>query len=245
MAGIETKSMSLVRINKYIASSTLYSRREADRMILEGRVELNGEKVTEQGVKIDPNNDAIFIDGNPLPEAEPEIIKFYKPRGVLTAYGEGRGKATLDQFPVFAGRKLPYSGRLDYESEGLVIFTNDGELIHRMQKPEFKIEKEYVVTVDRMLTDGEMKDFAGGMETSKGIFQSCFIFKTGKRNYNVIIKEGKKRQIRNMFAYFGSTVKRLIRIRIGNILLEDMVSGECRKLTPKEIRELYKCTGLK
>lgn len=237
--------MNSVRINKYIASSSLYSRREADKMIADGRVVLNGQKVTEQGVKVDPVNDVVFIDGLPLVEAEPEIFKFYKPRGVLTAYGEGHGKDTLESFAIFAKRKLPYSGRLDYESEGLLLFTNDGELIHRMQKPEYKVEKEYFVTVDRMLTEKELDEFACGMETSKGVFQSCQIAYSGKRNYNVIIKEGQKRQIRNMFGYFGSTVKRLERIRIGPIEIDDMTPGEHRKLTTKEIRELYKCTGLK
>ena len=245
MAGFKTKSMNLVRINKYIASSSIYSRREADKMIEEGRVSLNGEVVTEKGVRINTNNDVIFIDNNPLFISEPEIIKFYKPRKVLTAYGDGRGKDTLDKFSIFAKRKLPYSGRLDYESEGLLIFTNDGELIQRMQKPEYKVEKEYLVTVDRMLSEIELKEFANGLETSKGNFLPCKIYKTGNRNYNVIIKEGKKRQIRNMFAYFGSTVKRLERVRIGPILIGSLKEGEHIKLTSKEVRELYKCTGLK
>lgn len=237
--------MSLVRINKYIASSSLYSRREADKMIAEGRVKLNGELVKDQGIKIDDDNDVIFIDDNPLFVSTPQIFKFYKPRKVLTAYGDGRGKDTLDKFSIFAKRKLPYSGRLDYESEGLLIFTNDGELIQRMQKPEYKVEKEYLVTVDRMLTDIELKEFSNGLETSKGCFLPCKIVKSGKRNYNVTIKEGKKRQIRNMFAYFGSTVKRLERIRIGPILIGDLKEGEHTNLTDKEIKELYKCTGLK
>lgn len=237
--------MTLTRINKYIASSSRYSRREVDKMIAEGRVYLNGELVTEQGVKVNEEEDAVFIDGQPLIEKEPEIIKFYKPRGVLTAYGDGRGKDTLEKFAVFAARKLPYSGRLDYESEGLLIFTNDGELIHRMQKPEYKVEKEYEVTVDRMLTDAELSEFAGGLETAKGIFRSCRINQSGRRNYNVIIKEGQKRQIRNMFGYFGSTVKRLVRVRIGPIGIEDLKPGEYIKLATKEIKELYKCTGLR
>lgn len=246
MAGAKTKSMkNLVRINKYIASSSLYSRREADKMIAEGRVSLNGERVSEQGLKIDEDNDVIFIDGEPLYVSVPQIFKFYKPRGVLTAYGDGRGKDTLDMFSIFAKRKLPYSGRLDYESEGLLIFTNDGELIQRMQKPEYKVEKEYLVTVDRMLSAEELKEFSSGLETSKGNFKPCKIIKSGNRNYNVTIKEGKKRQIRNMFGYFGSTVKRLERVRIGPILIDDLKPGEHRNLTDKEIKELYKCTGLK
>lgn len=245
MAGIKTNPMKMTRINKFIASTSRYSRREADKMIAEGRVSVNGKNVAEQGMKVNEEDDAIFIDGLPLFENEPEIFKFYKPRGVLTAYGEGRGKDTLEVFSIFAKRKLPYSGRLDYESEGLLIFSNDGELIHRMQKPEYKMEKEYIVTVDRLLTDKEMDEFASGMETSKGVFQSCKIRYNGKHDFRVIIKEGQKRQLRNMFGYFGSTVKRLIRVRIGPIEVDDLTPGEHRTLNPKEIRELYKFAGLK
>ncbi len=235
----------LTRINKYIASSSLYSRREADRMIAEGRVSVNGEPVAEQGLKIDENNDAVFIDGVPIYSGRPEIFKFYKPRGVLTAYGDGRGKDTLEKFSLFAKRKLPYSGRLDYESEGLLLFSNDGELIQRMQRPEHKVEKEYLVTVDRMLSAEEIKEFSGGLETAKGTFLPCGIVKSGNRSYRVTIKEGKKRQIRNMFGYFGSTVQRLERIRIGPVAIGDLKPGEHKSLTEKEIKELYKCTGLK
>lgn len=235
----------LTRINKYIASTSLYSRREADKLIAEGRVSVNGEPISEQGTKIDEDNDAVFIDGEPIYSGRPEIFKFYKPRGVLTAYGDGRGKDTLEKFSLFAKRKIPYSGRLDYESEGLLIFCNDGELIQRMQRPEHKVEKEYLVTVDRMLSDDEMREFSGGMETAKGVFLPCGIVKSGNRSYRVTIKEGKKRQIRNMFGYFGSTVQRLERIRIGPITIGDLKPGEHKSLTEKERKELYKCTGLR
>ncbi len=237
--------MTLTRINKYIASSSGYSRREVDALIASGRVSLNGEKVTEQGVKVDEENDVVFIDGEPLFVSDPEVFKFYKPRGILTAYGDGRGKDTLEKFSIFANRKIPYSGRLDYESEGLLIFTNDGELIQRMQRPDHKVEKEYTVTVDRMLTEGEMREFSKGLETSKATYDPCYIAYMSRKQYKIILKQGKKRQIRDMFAYFGVRVKRLVRIRIGPILLDDMRPGEHLKLTKNELRELKKCTGLK
>lgn len=237
--------MTMIRINKYIASISKFSRREVDQLIQEGRVSLNGEKVLQQGLQVNDEEDVIFIDGEPLFITEPEIIKFYKPRGVLTAYGDGRGKDTLEMFSIFSNRKIPYSGRLDYESEGLLIFTNDGELIQRMQRPEYKIEKEYHVIVDRALSHDEMVEFSKGLETSKDTYDPCYISKINKQNYIVILKQGKKRQIREMFAYFGVRVKKLVRKRIGPILLEDMHPGEHRKLTKQELRELKKCTGLR
>ncbi len=245
MAGVKTKFMKeLTRLNKYIASMTGYSRREADKLIEEGKVSVNGKRVKEQGVKIDETEDVVFINNEPIYESKPDVFKFYKPRRVLTAYGEGRGKDTLEKFPIFAGRKFPYSGRLDYESEGLLIFSNDGELIQRMQKPEYKMEKEYLVTVDRLLSSVEMEEFASGLDTPKGKYQPCNIKFAGKYNYKVIIKEGKKRQIRNMFGYFGSKVKRLERVRIGPILIGNLKPGEYEMLSRDEIIKLYKATGL-
>lgn len=245
MAGVKTKPMSeLVRLNKYIASMTGYSRREADKLIEEGKVAVNGKRVKEQGIKINENEDVVFINNEPIYESKPDVFKFYKPRRVLTAYGEGRGKDTLEKFPLFAGRKFPYSGRLDYESEGLLIFSNDGELIQRMQKPEYKMEKEYLVTVDRLLSSVEMEEFASGLNTPKGKYMPCSIKFAGKNNYKVIIKEGKKRQIRNMFGYFGNKVRRLERIRIGPITIGQLKPGEYEMLSRDEIKKLYKATGL-
>ncbi len=247
MAGVKTKLMSevLVRLNKYIASMTGYSRREADVLIEQGKVSVNGKRVKEQGIRINEQEDVVFINNEPVYESKPEVFKFYKPRRVLTAYGEGRGKDTLDKFSIFSGRKIPYSGRLDYESEGLLIFSNDGELIQRMQRPEYKMEKEYLVTVDRLLSSVELEEFASGLDTPKGYYQPCTIKYAGRQNYKVIIKEGKKRQIRNMFGYFGSHVKRLERVRIGPLLIGNLKPGEFQVLTREEIKNLYKATGLK
>lgn len=245
MAGVKAESMTeLVRLNKYIASMTGYSRREADVLISEGRVSVNGIKVKEQGIKINEDEDVVFIDNEPVFESRAEVYKFYKPRKILTAYGDGRGKETLDKFACFNGRKIPYSGRLDYDSEGLLIFSNDGELIQRMQRPEYKLEKEYLVTVDRLLSKVEQEKFAGGLKTLNGTYQPCIIKFAGKKNYKVIIKEGKKRQIRDMFAFLGSKVKRLERVRIGPVTIGNLKPGEIISLDKNEIKELYKSTGL-
>ena len=113
-----------------------------------------------------------------------------------------------------------------------------------MQKPEYKMEKEYLVTVDRLLSSVEMEEFASGLNTPKGKYQPCSIKFAGKYNYKVIIKEGKKRQIRNMFGYFGSKVKRLERVRIGPITIGQLKPGEYEMLSHDEIKKLYKATGL-
>lgn len=245
MAGIKTKYMKeLIRLNKYIASMTGYSRREADKLIEDGKISVNGKQIKEQGIKINAADDAVFINNEPIYESKPDVFKFYKPRRILTAYGDGRGKETLEKFPLFADRKIPYSGRLDYESEGLLIFSNDGELIQRMQQPEYKMEKEYLVTVDKLLSSTEIREFSSGLDTPKGKYKPCSIKFVGNQNYIVIIKEGKKRQIRNMFAYFGSRVKRLERTRIGPVIIGNLKPGEYEILPRSEIIKLYKATGL-
>lgn len=234
----------LVRINRYIASSSQYSRREVDMMIADGRVNLNGSVVTMQGVKVDPDNDVIMLDDIPLVIADILIYKFYKPRKVLTEYGLGRGRNTLDSFQILKDKHLAYSGRLDYDSEGLIIFTNDGYLIQRLQRPESAVEKQYLVTVDRLLTNYELEEIRLGLETDSEHYMPCKIEQVEKRKYHVILTEGKKRQIRMLFGYFGSSVKQLIRFQIGNISLDDMEPGELRKLTKQELTQLKKIAGL-
>ncbi len=234
---------NLIRLNKYIASMTGYSRREVDKLIEAGKVAVNNKVIKEHGIKID-DEAVVFINNEPIYENKPDVFKFYKPRHVLTTYGDDRGKDTLNKFPIFSGRKFPYSGRLDYESEGLLIFSNDGELIQRMQSPEYKMEKEYIVTVDRILTSVEIGKFASGLDTPKGKYRPCEIRYIGQQNYKVIIKEGKKRQIRNMFGFFGSKVKRLKRIRIGPIIIGGLKSGEYEILSREEMIKLYKYAGL-
>jgi len=234
----------LVRINRYIASSSQYSRREVDMMITDGRVNLNGSIVTMHGVKIDPDNDAIMLDNIPLIIEDILIYKFYKPKKVLTEYGLGRGRNTLDSFELLKDKHLPYSGRLDYDSEGLIIFTNDGYLIQKLQRPESAIEKQYLVTVDRLLTNYELDEIRLGLDTDIEHYMPCKIEQVEKRKYHVILTEGKKRQIRMLFGYFGSDVKQLVRFQIANISLDDMQPGELRKLTKSELTQLKKMANL-
>ena len=235
-----------MRINKFIASCGVASRRKAEQFISEGLVKVNNKIITNLAFDVDETKDVVTLNDQKISLANEYVYYMLnKPKGYVTTMSDEKNrKSIIDLIGNIDNRVYPV-GRLDYESEGLLIFTNDGELIQRMQKPEYKVEKEYLVTVDRMLSEIELKEFANGLETSKGNFLPCKIYKTGNRNYNVIIKEGKKRQIRNMFAYFGSTVKRLERVRIGPILIGSLKEGEHIKLTSKEVRELYKCTGLK
>jgi len=240
MAGVNNKTMTTTttRINKYLATRTQLSRRDADKAIAEGRVRVNGKAPEGPGMQIS-SKDKVTLDGNIVSGEENFFYwAFYKPRDVLTAYGDGQGKQTLDIYPFLREQKPAYSGRLDYESEGLIIFSNDGDFIRRLQNAEEKVEKEYIVTVNRQLKKGEVEELRNGI-TYEGInYRKCLVEVHSFDRYQVVLHEGKKRQIRHMFRNFGVRVKKLKRVRIGSVNLNELQPGEFREFSPKEMREM-------
>lgn len=230
-----------VRLNKFLSANCGVSRREADRLIESGLVRINGERVSELGVQVS-ETDRVELDGKPVTETELEYYRFFKPRGMLTAYGDGRGKETLEAIPYLKEKKLAYSGRLDYDSEGLIIFTNDGDLILRLQKSEFKAEKEYLVWVNGDLSERELDEIRDGLQTDEMHYLPCGAERIKAGNFRLILTEGKKRQIREIFRFFGLRVSRLLRVRIGNITINGLRTGELKQLSLKEITELKECT---
>jgi 23S rRNA pseudouridine2605 synthase/23S rRNA pseudouridine2604 synthase len=237
MAGI--KNTAMIRINKYIAENSGLSRRDADKVLEEGRVTLNGEAPEGPWVKVG-DSDVVAIDGKELIEKELFYWKFYKPVNVLTAYGDGHGKDTLDIYPELRDKKPAYSGRLDYESEGLIIFSNDGDFIQRLQKSDNKVEKEYIVDSNNPLTDAQLRELRNGI-TYEGInYLPCRITYHSRCRYIITLHEGKKRQIRNMFRHCELRVRKLKRVRIGSLNLNEMKRGELAPFSPKEMREMVK-----
>lgn len=228
----------MTRINKYLAARSGLSRRDADKAIAEGRVLVNGNPPESPGVQVS-DTDVVTLDGTELKSDSDNFYwAFYKPRGVLTAYGDGHGKETLDIYPFLRDKKPAYSGRLDYDSEGLIIFSNDGNFIKRLQSAEEKIEKEYIVTVNRVLKKTELDEMRKGI-TYEGIkYRECTVQQHSHDRYTVILHEGKKRQIRHMFRNFGVRVIKLKRVRIGTVNLNELKKGEYREFAPKELREM-------
>jgi len=236
VAGVKNKAMT--RINKYLAARSQLSRRDADKAIEEGRIRVNGKKPDGPWMQIS-DTDKVTLDGNDISGAEDYFYwAFYKPTGVLTAYGEGHGKDTLDKYPFLREKKPAYSGRLDYDSEGLIIFSNDGDFIRRLQRAEEKVEKEYIVTVNRVLKKGEIEDLRNGIVYEGIKYRECIVEIHSHDRYQVVLHEGKKRQIRHMFRNFGVRVKKLKRVRIGSVNLNELSPGEFREFSPKELREM-------
>lgn len=231
-----------IRINKYLSASGVMSRREADRFILSGKIIVNGLPA-EPGMKVD-GSEEIVIDGKPL-ERHPEsvrriVIAYYKKRGIVTStVNQGREKNNIIDALNYRERVFPI-GRLDKESEGLILLTNDGSLVNRLLKGEGRHEKEYVVSLDKEVSDSDIALMAkGGIELIPGrINRPCKITKTGPSSINVILTEGMNREIRRMAEYYGYRVMKLKRIRFINVTLNGLKPGEYRELTDSEIESL-------
>ena len=233
-----------MRLNKYIALHGSFSRREADKLIFAGKVEVNNIKVDSPAIDV-CNNDKVKVDGKLLIIQKDFLYyKFYKPKYCLTSYGDEFDRKNLNDFELLKETKPAYSGRLDFDSEGLILFSNNGDLIYRLQRPEFKISKVYLVKTDKNLTDEQIVKFRKGFKTDEEIYKSCKLYQLNDKFYRVVLFEGKNRQIRKMFEYFGINVLGLKRVAIGPVKLQYMKPGEVLKMSKNEIEELNKCIGL-
>jgi 23S rRNA pseudouridine2605 synthase/23S rRNA pseudouridine2604 synthase len=235
MAGIEEQQ---IRLNKYISKSGLYSRRQADKLIENGRVTVNGSKLFEVYEKVNPSIDLVCVDGKKLDISVSIYLKFYKPAFVLTSYVSQGCKKNLTFFEPFNKLRLPYSGRLDYDSEGLIIFCNDGDLISKLQLPSQQVQKEYIVITSGSLVGKQLRMLEEGIIYDNIRYKPCKIFSIGYNKYKVILYEGKKRQIRNMFKSLGVEIHKLVRVSIGPVKLGSLKPGDYKELTEAEIRGL-------
>jgi len=234
--------MSTVRLQKHIADLGICSRRKAEELIADGKVKLNGEKVTEMGIKVDPEKDKVeVIAQKNKPQSKqggPVYIALNKPVDVICSASNKQGTSVLDLLKEqnalgrikrdVTERVYPV-GRLDKDSEGLVLLTNDGELTNKLTHPRYEHEKEYEVIIDKALTKAAKKVLQSGMKIDDGFVQGITIkkeFNKGKRTIvTVILKEGKNRQIRKMFGNLGYHVVSLRRIRMGRLKLGTLPQG--------------------
>ena len=230
MSGTDTS-----RINKYIASSGLCSRREADRLIEEGRVTVNGI-VAESGMQV-CSDDVVLVDGkNIIPETNDIYIAFNKPLGV-TCTTDSRDPSNIIDYIGYPERIFPI-GRLDKNSSGLILLTNDGSIVNTLLRAENNHEKEYQVTVDRPYDDKFIKEMQSGIPVLGQITLPCKITRVSARVFRIILHQGLNRQIRRMCEYEGYKVVKLRRIRFMNINLGTLGTGQWRYLTAKEVNEL-------
>ena len=236
------------RLQKYLAGAGIDSRRKCEELILQGQVRVNNSVVTELGTKVDPNNDKIEVNGRLIKYKENKQFSYIllnKPKGYLTSLSDPFGRPTvLDLLKDVKERIYPV-GRLDYNSEGLLILTNDGELTHALTHPAKEVEKVYIVKVKGIPSPEKLKILSKGV-TLKNNYKispsSIYLLKTinGNAILKIKIKEGKKRQIRKMAEYIEHFVLKLTRIQTGPISLTGVKPGKYRYLTKEEIKSLKK-----
>jgi 23S rRNA pseudouridine2604 synthase len=223
------------RLNKFIADSGFCSRREADRLIEEGRVTVDGRKA-EMGERISPEQD-VCVDGTSVTrEEETILLVFNKPAGLVCTTSDDEDDNVV-KFINYPKRIYPI-GRLDKYSEGLLLLTNRGDLVNGIMRSRYNHEKEYVVTVDRPVTEKFLNDMAAGVPILGTTTKQCKTKKLARNKFDMIITQGMNRQIKRMCEYFDYRVMSLRRIRIMNIVLGDLRSGEYRKASEKEIEEI-------
>lgn len=227
----------LVRLNKYLSDAGVCSRREADRLIEQGKIYVDGKKAIV-GQKVS-NNQLIECDGKRISrENEFILIAFNKPRGLICSTVDNEGKNIVDY--INYGKRIYPIGRLDKESEGLILLTNDGEISDKILRSRNNHEKEYIVTVDKNITDEFIKEMSSGVPILDVVTKKCKVEKIDSKTFRIILTQGLNRQIRRMCEYFGYKVKKLKRIRILNIKLGNLPIGKYRNVTDRELEILKK-----
>ena len=232
-----------MRLQKYLALCGVASRRTAEKMIADGLVSVNGSVITEMGVQVDENADEIRVSGKRvMPEAEKHYLVYNKPIGEVTTVHDPEGRPTvMDRFRDYPVRLFPV-GRLDYDSEGLLLLTNDGDMMNRMLHPSNEVRKGYLIRVSNEVSDEEIQRLKRGVVIDGRLTSPAEVRLIRRENLYtdllITIHEGRNRQVRKMIDAVGHQVVRLKRVRFGPVLLGDLPSGMWRKLTEDEIRKL-------
>ena len=228
-----------MRLNKFLAEFGVCSRRKADEIIAEGRVTVNRKTVSEMGFDVDEKKDVVYLDGKKIvPVTHYEYIMFNKPKGCVTTMSDDKGRKTVYDFIGREKRLVPV-GRLDYDSEGLLLFTNDGELTHKLTHPSNEIPKTYVVKIEGEISESDMATLRKGVTVNGVKYSRCKVKFTGEENglsrLEVVIFEGKNREIRRMFEAVEKNVVFLKRVAIGDLRLGGLSRGGFRELNEFEV----------
>lgn len=234
-----------MRIQKFLSRAGVASRRKAEKLVEEGRVEVNGLVVTELGTKVEPGRDSVEVDGKPVSLPARRWIRFHKPAGVLTTAEDTHGRATIyDRLPDALGA-LRYVGRLDMPTEGLLLLTNDGDLANRLQHPRTQVEREYDARVKGIPTEETIERLRQGVELDDGWARPTRVEpgrpEDGCGTLTLVLTEGRKREVRRLLEAIGHPVMALRRVRFGPIRLGYLPAGEWEELDDEDIRALERC----
>lgn len=233
----------MMRLQKYLALSGVASRRASEKLIAEGHVAVNGQVITEMGVQVDETADRVTVDGAPVAlEEEKHYIAYYKPIGEVTTVADPEGRATvMDKFRDYPVRLYPV-GRLDYDSEGLLLLTNDGDMMQRLLHPSHEVEKVYLAKVSNQVTEEELRRLRAGVSLDGRMTSPANVRLVRREAFAsvvlVSIHEGRNRQVRRMFEAVGHQVVALKRVGFGPIRLLDLPRGQWRRLNEVEVKRL-------
>jgi len=233
----------MMRLQKYLSAAGVCSRRRGEELISQGLVKVNGEKVTQPGISINPESDRVEVAGQVVRKSAALVyIMINKPKGYITSWSHRGEKIVFDL--VDLPERLNPVGRLDKDSTGLLILTNDGELHNRLIHPSFDHEKEYEVTVANPLDAQALSALRAGVVFENQKTRPAIVKRLGERLFRIILKEGRKRQIRRMVEVIGNRVTGLHRVRMSTLHIGDLKTGQWRYLTPKEIDALRGAAGM-
>lgn len=239
--------VSGIRLQKVLASSGIASRRASEDLIVAGRVAVNGKVVRELGTRIDPTKDAVAVDGVPVPVVPDQVyLALNKPRGVLTTMSDDQGRPCVGDYVADREARVFHVGRLDADSEGLLLLTNDGDLAHRLTHPSFAVPKTYLVQIDGRPSRRLAAQLRSGVELDDGPARAdaarVVAGTDAATQLELVIHDGRNRVIRRMFDALGQPVVRLVRTSIGPLSLGELRPGRVRHLAQPEVRSLYKAT---
>ncbi|PTH27840.1 pseudouridine synthase [Staphylococcus arlettae] len=236
-------SKEFERLQKRIANSGYTSRRKAETLIVEGKVKVNGTVTDELGTKVKPS-DVIEVEGIKLEQEDKLYILFYKPSQVITSVSDDKGRTVVTDYFKELDKRIYPVGRLDYDTSGLLLLTNDGEFTNLMTHPRYKIQKKYVAKLKGYLMREEVKALEKGIMLEDGLTQPAIVkVKNQDKEKNttlveITIAEGRNRQVRRMFEHFGHTISKLQRIEFGPLNLKGLNAGEGRVMTPHEVKTI-------
>jgi 23S rRNA pseudouridine2605 synthase len=223
-----------VRLQKYLAQAGVASRRASETLIVAGRVRVNGIVVTELGTRVDPSRDVVELDGRRVEPAATVWYALHKPRGYLSTRSDPQGRPTLYDLLPRSMRSLFHVGRLDLDSEGLVLLTNDGDVAHRLLHPRYGIEREYEVELSTRIADDALRRLRRGVQLEDGRARAERVARLSPTRVTLTLREGRKREVRRMMAAVGQDVVRLLRVRYGPIRLGALAAGRWRALSGEE-----------
>lgn len=237
-----------IRLQKVLSQAGIGSRRACEALIEQGRVSVNGSRVREQGTRVNPETDVIHVDGERVPtKSDTAVYAMNKPKGVLTTMTDDQGRPCVGDYFVDRATRVFHVGRLDADTEGLLLLTNDGELSNRLTHPKYSVDKTYVATV-KEITNQALQALTLGIELDDGpaAANSARVISRTKNAVMIelVIHEGRNRVVRRMFDAVGSPVTALVRTRFGPIHLGQQRPGSVRAITGPELRSLYTAAGL-